>query len=150
MNARLAQFDSHRFVKRLTSAGLSEEVAEILAEEHSSLVLPADVATKTDLADTEERIRASTREDIAAAEERIRASTREDIAAAEERIRAFVREDIAAAEMRGQARLAAAVADFKDALAEYKTSTLKWVFGMMMAFSGIVITTVITAIVSIK
>ena len=49
MNAQRPQFDSYRFVKRLTTAGLSEEVAEILADEHTRLIIPDDVATKADV-----------------------------------------------------------------------------------------------------
>ena len=49
MNTQRPQFDSHRFVKRLTMAGLSEEVAEILADEHTKLIVPGDVATRADL-----------------------------------------------------------------------------------------------------
>ena len=49
MDAQSTQFDSHRFVKRLKNAGLSEEVAEILADEHTRLIVPGDVATKTDV-----------------------------------------------------------------------------------------------------
>ena len=139
MRTEQAHFDTHRFVKRLTSAGMPEEVAEILAEEHSNPALPVDASTRSDIAAAEERIRAATREDIAAAEERIRAATREDIAAAEVRIRAATREDIAAAELRLRAELAATVAEFKGCLADYKTSTLRWMLGTMVAFSGIVI-----------
>ena len=50
MDTHRAQFDSHRFVKRLTKAGLSEEVAEVLADEHANLIVPADVATKREVA----------------------------------------------------------------------------------------------------
>ena len=49
MNAQRPQFDSYRFVKRLTTAGLSEEVAEILADEHTRLIIPDDLATKADV-----------------------------------------------------------------------------------------------------
>ena len=49
MDVQRTQFDSHRFVKRLTKAGLSEEVAEILADEHTRLIVPEDVATKADV-----------------------------------------------------------------------------------------------------
>ena len=159
MSALPSQFDSYRFVKRLTSAGVSEEVAEILAEEHASRVLPADVATKSDLVET----RASTTADIAdarvdiaearaATEARIaesRAATEERIAEAEGRIRTSVREDILAAEARSRAELATAVAGFRNAVADYKTSTLRWMFGMMTAYTGLVITAVVTLIVSL-
>ena len=50
MDTQRAQFDSHRFVKRLTKAGLSEEVAEVLADEHTRLIVPDDVATTGDVA----------------------------------------------------------------------------------------------------
>ena len=53
METQSTQFDSHRFVKRLTKAGLSEEVAEILADEHTKLIVPADVATKADVGTVE-------------------------------------------------------------------------------------------------
>ena len=49
MSAQRPQFDSYRFVKRLTTAGLPEEVAEILADEHTRLIVPDDVATKADV-----------------------------------------------------------------------------------------------------
>ena len=150
MSAQPSQFDSHRFVKRLTDAGVSEEVAEILADEHASRMIPADVATKADVAD----VRVGTKVDIDAAEERIRSATTAEIsatvAAAEKRIQASVREDILAAEARIRAELATAMAGFKDVVADYKTSTLKWMFGMMMAFSGLVITTVAALIVGLK
>ena len=42
-------FDSHRFVKRLTEAGMEEGVAEVLAEEHMGPWI-RNVATKTDVA----------------------------------------------------------------------------------------------------
>ena len=155
ISAQLPQFDSHRFVKRLTSAGLSEEVAEILAEEHVSPIVPADVATKADIAASEERNRAARREDIAEAEvrnraaarkdlaeaeERIRTAARKDLVEAEERIRVARREDIAAAEKRMQAEIALAVASLKDLIIDRQTSTLKWMFGMMLAFTGLILT----------
>ena len=156
MSAQLSQFDSHRFVKRLTNAGVSEEVAEILADEHASRIVPADVATKSDIAAAKSDI-AAARSDIAEAQAAteakiadIRIIARADIDAAEERIRTSVREDILAAEARIRAELATAMAGFKDAVADFKTSTLKWMFGMMMAFTGIVITTVVTLVVGLK
>ena len=42
-------FDSHRFVKRLTEAGMEEGLAEVLAEEHMGPWI-RNVATKTDVA----------------------------------------------------------------------------------------------------
>ena len=42
-------FDTHRFVKRLTDCGFTEQQAETLADEHVAL-LNANLATKTDIA----------------------------------------------------------------------------------------------------
>ena len=44
-------FDSHRFVKRLTECGFTEQQAETLAEEHVDL-LNSNLATKADIAAT--------------------------------------------------------------------------------------------------
>jgi hypothetical protein len=44
-----AIFDTHAFIKRLTAAGMPEEQAEILAEEHARL-LGEQLATKHDIA----------------------------------------------------------------------------------------------------
>ena len=43
-------FDTHRFVKRLTDCGFTEQQAETLADEHVTL-LNANLATKLDLAE---------------------------------------------------------------------------------------------------
>lgn len=48
-------FDTHRFVKRLTDCGFTEQQAETLAEEHVAL-LDANLATKVDIARVEARI----------------------------------------------------------------------------------------------
>ncbi len=48
-------FDTHRFVRRLTDGGFTEEQAETLAEEHVAL-LNANLATKADIVKVETRI----------------------------------------------------------------------------------------------
>ena len=103
----MPQFDSHRFVKRLTNAGVSEEVAEILAEEHASRFVPADVATKADVAE-------------------VGSATRSDIAEA--------KADIAET----KAEFALAVAELKELIVATQLSTLRWMFGMLLAFTGII------------
>ena len=151
MSARPSQFDSHRFVKRLTSAGVSEEVAEILAEEHASLILPADVATRADVVAAKSEV-AAARADVAEAKADIaetRTAMEVRLAEIEERIRAFVREDILAAEARIRAELTMSMATFRDAVADYKTSTLKWMFGMMTAFTGMVVAAVVTLVLGL-
>ena len=48
-------FDTHRFVKRLTGGGFTEQQAETLAEEQVAL-LNANLATKADIARVEARM----------------------------------------------------------------------------------------------
>jgi hypothetical protein len=51
-------FDTHAFVKRLTTAGMPEAQAEILADEQTKLI-DEKLATKADLAATELRLEAT-------------------------------------------------------------------------------------------
>ncbi len=94
-----AVFDSHRFVKRLTEAGMAEGLAEVLAEEHMGPWI-RNVATKTDVAmirkdleDAEANIRrdAATKTDVANAEVNIRgdAATKTDLENTEVNIRGY-------------------------------------------------------------
>jgi hypothetical protein len=53
-------FDSHRFIKRLVGAGMPEQQAEILADEHARL-LNERLATKLDL----KKLRAELQRDMA-------------------------------------------------------------------------------------
>ena len=54
-------FDTHRFVKRLTDCGFTEQQAETLADEHVAL-LNGNLATKADI----EALRLATKADIEA------------------------------------------------------------------------------------
>ena len=47
--AEAIAFDTHRFVKRLTECGFTEQQAETLADEHVAL-LNGNLATKADIA----------------------------------------------------------------------------------------------------
>lgn len=51
-----AIFDTHAFVKRLTTAGMPEQQAEILAEEQARLI-GEHLATKADLNALEQRLK---------------------------------------------------------------------------------------------
>ena len=73
-------FDTHRFVKRLTETGFTEQQAETLADEHVAL-LNANLATKADIAKIEADI-AKIEADI----ETLRQETKADIAKVEARI----------------------------------------------------------------
>ncbi len=70
-------FDTHRFVKRLTESGFTEQQAETLAEEHVAL-LNANLATKTDIARIEADI-ARVEASIEAGIEALRQETRAGI-----------------------------------------------------------------------
>ena len=111
------QFDSHRFVKRLTKAGLSEEVAEILADEHTRLIVPEDVATKGDVAEVRSDLRIVKTEMATKAETATKADLHREIAACEARM---------------QQRM-------EKAILEAKVSLIKWMIATMMVFSGVVI-----------
>lgn len=48
-------FDTHRFVKRMTKAGMAEPTAEALADEQMALI-NGELATKRDIAEVHQRI----------------------------------------------------------------------------------------------
>ena len=70
-------FDTHRFVKRMTDAGMASPIAEALADEYTQL-LERNLSTKQDIA----RLEGTTRQDIA----RLEGTTRQDIARLETRL----------------------------------------------------------------
>ena len=91
-----AVFDSHRFVKRLTEAGMERGLAEVLAEEHMGPWI-RNVATKTDVESfrREAATKADTelvRRDLAHGTE---ANIRRDVATKADRRVEAVREDLA-------------------------------------------------------
>ena len=124
MNTQRPQFDSHRFVKRLTMAGLSEEVAEILADEHTSLTVPGDVATKADIG--------AVKADIDAVKAVM--ATKKDLDAVKAVM--VTKKDLAASEARMEQLL-------RNAILEAKISLIKWMIATTIAtmavFSGVVI-----------
>ena len=152
MNTQRPQFDSHRFVKRLTMAGLSEEVAEILADEHTRPTVPGDVATKADLdavikavmatkADLDAVIKAvmATKADLEAVKAEM--ATKADLEVLERRLDAVeavmvTKKDLAASEARMEQLL-------RNAILEAKISLIKWMIATTIAtmavFSGVVI-----------
>lgn len=104
-------FDTHRFVKRLTRNGFTEQQAESLAEEHVAL-LNANLATKADIAE----IKASTdalRQETRASIEALRQETRASIEALRQEARASI-----------------------EAL---KVELLKWMFGALIAQGGLIV-----------
>ena len=49
-------FDTHKFIRRLREAGISEEQAEAIAEAFRDAHIEAEVATKTDLRELDYRV----------------------------------------------------------------------------------------------
>ena len=121
-------FDSHRFVKRLTEAGMEEGVAEVLAEEHMGRWI-RNVATKTDVAMIRkdlENTEANTRRDVA---------TKADVAMIRkdaENTRAMIRKDLE--NTRAMIR-----ADVEKRVAELRADLIKWMFGAVMAQVALVV-----------
>ncbi len=107
-------FDTHAFVKRLTSVGMPEAQAEVLADEQVRLI-DERLATKADIAKLEVELKT----DIA----RLESATKTDIA----RLEAGAKRDIREAELRLEAKIDAS-----------KSETVKWMIGSM-GFQTIVI-----------
>ena len=156
MDAQRPQFDSHRFVKRLTLAGLSEEVAEILADEHTNLIVPQDVATQGDVAAVKTDVAAvktdvaAVKTDVAAVKANV-AAVKANVAAVETRVAAVdskvdaLATDLDTVKSRMATKeelhreIAASEQRLRNAILEAKVSLIKWMITSMMVFSGIVI-----------
>ena len=136
-------FDTHRFVKRLTESGFTEQQAETLAEEHVAL-LNANLATKADIAAVKadiarveagvEALRQETRADIARVEagvETLRQETRADIARVEAGIEALRQETRAGIEALRQ--------ETRAGIETVKADLLKWLFGALIAQGGLIV-----------
>ena len=164
MDMQSTQFDSHRFVKRLTKAGLSEEVAEILADEHTRLIVPEDVATradvgavraematKTEVAEVDakiDRVRAemATKTEVAEVDakiDRVRAemATKTEVAKVDAKIDRVRTEMATKEDLRREIAACEARMEqqLRNAILEAKVSLIKWMITTMMVFSGIVI-----------
>ncbi|MFI5400741.1 MAG: hypothetical protein ACHQZQ_06800 [SAR324 cluster bacterium] len=69
-------FDTHAFVKRLTAAGVPERQAEVQAEALAEIAL-AQLATKDDLSNMEQRLRSDFNAGIAGLKAEIKTEIRE-------------------------------------------------------------------------
>ena len=110
-------FDSHRFVKRLTEAGMEEGLAEVLAEEHMGPWIRS-VATKTDVA--------MIRKNLENTQTNIRGdpATKTDVA--------MIGKDLD--NTQAMIRL-----DVEKRIAELRADLIKWMFGALMAQGALVV-----------
>ena len=133
-----AVFDSHRFVKRLTEAGMERGLAEVLAEEHMGPWI-RNVATRTDLAKF--RADMASKKDL----ENLRAdmASKKDI----ENLRADMasKKDIEdlRADMVSKKDLEHTVelvqSDVEKRIAHLRGDLIKWMFGALMAQAALVV-----------
>lgn len=105
-------FDTHRYVKRLTTeGGFTEKQAEILADEQVAM-LNANLATKADI----EALRHETKTDLA----KVEAGLKAEIA----KVEAALKADIAKLDTR---------------IETVKSDLLKWMVGALIAQGGVVV-----------
>ena len=75
-------FDTHRFIKRMTEAGMAEQTAEALADEQMRLI-QGELATKQDIKQLEQATKQDTKQDI----KQLAEATKRDLAATEANLR---------------------------------------------------------------
>ncbi len=116
-------FDTHRFVKRLTTeGGFTEKQAEILADEQVAM-LNANLATKADLAKVEAGLKAEI--------EALRHETKTEIA----KVEAGLKAEIAKVE----AGLKAEIAKVDKRIESVRADLLKWMFAGLIAQGSVVV-----------
>ena len=120
-------FDTHGFVKRLVGAGMPEQQAEILAEEHARL-LNERLATKVDL----EQQTALLQRDAA----ETKAELQRDLA----ETKAELQHEIAKLRVELQRDMAEMKADLQRQMGDTKAEILKWVAGMIVAQVAVTVT----------
>ena len=116
-------FDPLAAARDLKAAGFESEQAEALAAQlrFAAGADHADLATKADLAELENRLRAATRADIA----ELRADTQGDLAELESRLRTAIQADIAELRSATQTDIAGLRAEL---------GTVRWAVGLIAAF----------------
>ena len=137
-------FDTHRFIKRLTDCGFTEQQAETLADEHVAL-LNGNLATKSDI----EALRQATKSDIEALRqatksdiEALRQATKSDI----EALRQATKSDIEALRQATKSDIEAlrqetiaSIAKVEMRIEASKSDLMKWLIGALIAQGGLIV-----------
>ena len=118
-------FDTHRFVKRLTECGFTEQQAETLADEHVAL-LNSNLATKVDIAEIKADIA-----EIKADMEALRQETKADIEALRQETKAGIEA------LRQETKLE--IAKVGTRMEAIKSELLKWMIGLLIAQGGLIV-----------
>jgi len=122
-------FDTHRFVKRLTDCGFTEQQAETLADEHVAL-LNANLATKADVARIEERI---------AKVEAGMDAFRQEIGAGMDAFRQEIGAGMDAFRQEIGAGMDALRLETRAAIEASKSEQMKWLVGLLIAQGGLIV-----------
>jgi len=126
-------FDTHRYVKRLTGSGFTEQQAETLAEEQIAF-LNANLATKADI----ESLRQGTKADI----ESLRQETRVEISSVKagiESLRQETKSDIESLRQETKAGIESLRQETKAEISSVKADLVKWMFGVSVAQTTIIL-----------
>ena len=133
-------FDTHRFVKRLTDNGFSNQQAEVLADEQVNL-LNSNLATKTDILITHaeiEKVRAEVekfRVEVTAEMDKIRLEVKTNI----EKFRAEVTAEIDKVKSEVTAEIDKIRLQVKADIEKSHSTLVKWVVGGVTTLGGVTI-----------
>ena len=126
-------FDTHRFVKHLTENGFTEKQAEALAIEQIKL-LDGNLATKADIALIQRNIEAL-RQETGTSIEALRQETGTSI----EALRQETRANVEALRQETRANIEALRQETRANIEALKSDLLKWLFGALIAQSGLIV-----------
>ena len=131
-------FDTHRYVKRLTECGFTEKQAETLADGQVAL-LNQNLATKADVAKIGADVEAH-RQETNAGIEALRQETKAGIEALRQETKAGIealRQETKAGIEALRQETKTAIAKVEGSVEAAKSDLIKWMFGAMVAMTGI-------------
>lgn len=141
-------FDTHGFVKRLVGAGMPEQQAEILADEHARL-LNERLANKVDLEHQTALLQRDTAEakqelqrDLAETRTRLErdlAETKAELQHEIATLKVELQRELAETKADLQRQIAETKADLQRQIGDTKVETIKWVAGLMIAQAAVIV-----------